>query len=402
MWYHVPAKGAFDENLEEQRLDGKPVLMWWEGDPDKTGSGGGSLFVANEHYRRIAAIRPRRGWLINLHDALISRREVWLIAERILSVNHARYRISRLDDYAVQEYDLRTGRLLRTWDAFNPGRAPHVPLSESVIRRKGTWDPYHANSIQLVGSHEFLVSLRNTSAAYLVDIRSGKVVWTLGGKRSTFKIPPAARFSFQHDVSLYPGGIVTMFDNRCCAEDGSPRANVAAGPARGLTLKLNFKTRAVSLIRQYLHRPAVHVAFLGSMETLPNGNTLVGWGAPYFTEYSPSGTPLLDATLAHGYVTYRVEFASSWVGRPFYPPAAVVKDTGDTKTVYVSWNGATEVTAWEVLIGSNPAHLKMVARQRKIGFETAITLPAQRFRVLRLKALDSQGRTIGTRTVEVP
>ena len=390
VWYHVPPQGSFDYNLQEQTLGGKPVLMWWEGSPDKTGSGAGSLYVVNEHYRLIATVRPRGGWLINLHDALIHGRDVWLTGERIMPVSAARYGVSAIDDNAVQEYDLRTGRLLRTWDAL-----AHVPPGESKIRRAGTWDPYHANSIQLVGSHEFLVSMRNTSAAYLVDIRSGRIVWTLGGKRSSFKLPGMARFSFQHDVSLHPGGVVAMFDDRCCAEDGSPRGNIAAGPSRGLVLKLHFKTRTVSLVHQYLHRPSITGAFLGSTQVLANGNVLVGWPAPYFTEYSSSGTPLLDAKLEHGYVSYRARLTPNWVGTPFYPPSVAVIDNAATKTVYASWNGATQVAAWDVLVGSTTDHLKLVARKRKTGFETAIRLPARSFKYLWLNALGARGRPIG-------
>ncbi len=69
--------------------------------------------------------------------------------------------------------------------------------------------------------------MRNTWAAYLVDIATGKIEWTLGGKRSSFKFGPGADFQWQHDVALAPGSSagaprsrITMFDDHCCQLTG--------------------------------------------------------------------------------------------------------------------------------------------------------------------------------------
>ena len=43
-------------------------------------------------------------------------------------------------------------------------------------------------------------------------------------------------------------------------------------------------------------------------------------------------------------------------------------------TVEASWNGATAVSAWEVLAGSSPASMSVVATQPRAGFETTITV----------------------------
>ncbi len=396
------------QDLKLQRFEGKPVLTWWEGKVNRLGIGTGTLYAADEHYRLVAHLNAARGWSLDPHDAVLSGHDAWVVVLR--PVNHVdlrRYGGSKdgmLFDNAVQEYDLRSGRLLRTWDALNPGRAPHVPLSDSVVGAQvPPWDPYHINSLQLVGSHGLLVSMRDTSSVYLVDLRSGKIVWTLGGKHSSFRTPRAARFHLQHDVLLHRGGIVTMFDNRCCALEGPHRAEILYGPTRALVLKLRFKRRAVSLVHQYLHTPPLHSDVWGSLQELANGNVLVGWGAePYFSEYNAAGKRLLDMRFEDGNGSYRVLSTSTWVGMPSYPPSAALQDTGGVKTLYVSWNGATQVAAWQVLVGSSTAHLSVVARKRKIGFETAIRLPNKSFGVVRVKALNTRGRALGSRTLTVP
>ena len=105
-----------------------------------------------------------------------------------------------LDDSAVQEYDLATGKLLYNWDALD-----HIRLTDSwaTLPTNGfPWDAYHVNSVQLIGNGTFLVSMRDTWAAYLVDIKTGHIEWTLGGKHSSFKFGPSAAFQWQHDVTL--------------------------------------------------------------------------------------------------------------------------------------------------------------------------------------------------------
>jgi hypothetical protein len=402
VWFESPPSIGLALDLKQQRFEGKPVLSWWQGTQGSTGSGAGKLYVVDEHYRLVATLTGRGGWQIDSHDAVISGHNVWVTAERFLQPeNFSRYggtARGTLWDAAVQEYDLRNGRLLRTWDALR-----HVPLSESETgapqQQAGTWDAFHLNSIQLIGSHSFLVSMRNTSAIYMVDARTGRIRWTLGGKRSTFRLPGRARFSFQHDARLHRGAVVTLFDDRCCDLEGSRPSSTPAGPSRGLVLKLGFKAHRASLIRQYLHHPPLYAAWEGSMRQLASGNVLIGWGtSPYFSEYSSRGRLLLDAE-DRGGESYRVLFTSSWVGTPFYPPTAAVHNRNGRSTLYASWNGATEVAIWEVLAGPGPAHLRVVARQPRQGFETAIGVPARAFSVLRLQALNASGRVIGARSL---
>ncbi len=406
VWY----KPGPVHDLKLQSFDGKPVLTWWLGQFNSYGVGSGVLYVVDEHYRVIATLRAAHGWSLDMHEAVLDGHDAWVTVYRTLQ--DAKYgssptaRRGLLLDYAIQEYDLRTHKLLRTWDPLNAGKKAHVPLSESQASQPDAaeptlpWDPYHINSIQLIGAHDLLVSMRDTSAVYLVDIKTGKIVWTLGGKRSSFKMPASAVFKFQHDVSLHPGGVVTMFDNECCLYEPD-RSAIPYEPSRGLILKLNFKRRRATLLNQYLHVPSVYAGAEGSMQLLANGNVLVGWGTDhFFSEYSRGGTLLLDAQTLGS--SYRDLLGSVWAATPRYPPSAVIQTTGATKTLYVSWNGATTVASWQVLGGSDPAHLTAVAKAPKAGFETAIPLPSQSFTVVQVRALDAKGHTLGSRLLTVP
>jgi hypothetical protein len=68
-------------------------------------------------------------------------------------------------------------------------------------------------------------------------------------------------------------------------------------------------------------------------------------------------------------------------------------------TVYASWNGASEVASWQVLVGSSASTLKPAGSAPKTSFETAIPVPGAaggRARIyLAVQALDAAGAVIG-------
>ena len=133
---------------------------------------------------------------------------------------------------------------------------------------------------------------------------------------------------------------------------------------------------------------------------------LVGWGSDslgggelisYFTEYSSSGSVLADYALAGQDVTYRA-YSLPWVGLPLTKPAAAAIDSSGQTTVYASWNGSTQTSAWELLAGRTRASLSPVSITSRTGFETAIaTTTAGPF--FEVKAPDASGKTLGTSAV---
>jgi hypothetical protein len=298
-----------------------------------------------------------------------------------------------LIDSAVQEYDLQTGRLVRSWDALD-----HISLADSraSLPTNGfPWDAYHVNAIDLPGNGTFVVSMRNTWAAYLVDIASGRIVWTLGGRHSNFKFGSGADFQWQHDVQLYKDSpYATVFDDHCCQITGGGTYVSATGPSRGLVLKLDLPARSATLAGQYTHGSSFDSEYMGSIQPLANGNELVGWGSqPFFSEYDTAGRLLLDAVLPRPDISYRARLAQ-WVGLPGYPPMGAARNRGGRTTVYASWNGATQVVSWRVLGGASAGRLRVVAPAAKSGFETAIPVPAGDT-TFELQALDGRGRVLG-------
>jgi hypothetical protein len=253
------------------------------------------------------------------------------------------------------------------------------------------------NAIEVISNDQILLTMRNTWASYLIDAASGGLVWTLGGKASTFSLPANARFAWQHDTRLLPNGEVTLFDDNCCKLLPGGKFAKPGGPSRGLVLKLDTTSHKASLVASYSHSPHLFTAFLGSMQLLPNRNAVVGWGSqPYFSEYSSSGKQLLDAGFPGKDQSYRALWTPNWVGTPFYPPSGAVRTSRGIATVYASWNGATEVTRWEVLGGSSASRLRRLAVKPRAGFETPIVIGKGKYKMLEVQALDAHGHVLGT------
>jgi EmrB/QacA subfamily drug resistance transporter len=396
VWFRPVPEKLVASNLSLQTYEGKPALAWWQGVVTSTGSTeSGEDVVVNQHYQTVATVRGKDGWKLTLHAMVISGEDIWVTANKNIAKNLSSYGGAyngALIDSAVQEYNLKTGKLLRSWDALE-----HIPLGDSraTVPTNGfPWDAYHVNAIDLVGNRAFLVSMRNTWAAYMVNIATGKIEWTLGGRHSSFKFGRGAEFQWQHDVALGPGSTVTMFDDHCCQLTGGGTSVPPTGPSRGLVLKLSQSTHVAMLEAQYGNREGFKSEYMGDTQPLANSNTFVGWGsAPYFSEYSAAGKLLLEAEFPGSDLSYR-SMVEPWVGVPLTPPVGAARRGNGKTTVYASWNGATQVVSWRVLAGPGTDRLAVVSTTAKSGFETAIPVPPS-YASFEVQALDARGRVIG-------
>ncbi len=398
VWFKPVPTRFIASNLSLQTWAGKPVLAWWQGVVTNTGATEkGEYVIVDQHYRTLATLHGANGWVLTVHELVIRGNHAWVTANRNVPRDLSKYGGAyngAFIDSAVQEYDLKSGKLLRTWDALR-----HIPLSDSqaTLPTNGfPWDAYHVNAINLLGDGTFVVSMRNTWAAYKVDIATGRIIWTLGGRHSNFRFGSGAQFQWQHDVILYPGSpYISVFDDHCCQITGGGTYVSPSAPSRGLVLKLDQRARTATLAGQYFHGADFDAQYMGSIQPLAGGNELVGWGsAPYLSEYSPSGQLLMDAVFPGHDLSYRAR-VEPWVGLPLYPPAGAARRSGSKTLVYASWNGATRVASWKVLAAHGSGRMAVVGWYNTSGFETAMPV-APGYGRFQVQALDSSRHVIGT------
>jgi len=256
------------------------------------------------------------------------------------------------------------------------------------------FDFFHLNSIDPLANGRTLISARNTSTLYELNTTTGQVLTNIGGKHSDFKLASGAATAFQHDATVLPSGVISVFDN-----GGVPQVH---SQSRALILSVNPAAKTDSVVAEYEHsNPTLLSGSQGNVQSLEDGNVLVGWGAePYFSEFTAGGQLLYDAHMHGSYQAYRT-YRFPWAGTPAEPPAIAASPEGAGKPVkvYASWNGDTRTASWQVLAGPSPQQLAPVASAPRSGFETAITTPSAEAYVA-VQALDSSGAVLGTsRTV---
>jgi len=262
----------------------------------------------------------------------------------------------------------------------------HVDVAESYSPAGYPWDYFHINSIDVDHDGHLLISGRNTWAVYKVHRHTGAIMWRLGGKRTDFALGKGARFAFQHDARRHgsAGTSISVFDN-----GGAERRQVES-QSRGLFLTLDHRAKTATVAREYTHSPPIFGRQMGNVQVLPNGNVFVGWGTdPHTTEFAADGTVRFDATLPYGGENYRA-FRFPWTAKPSDSPA-LVRAQG---SLWASWNGATEVSAWRVDAGPSPTQLRPDETRARAGFETPLAAPAGATYAVAV-ALNRDGEALG-------
>jgi hypothetical protein len=391
VWFDPVPSGDVATDFRVQRYQHQPVLTWWQGQA-RGGVGYGEDVVLNRSYQQVAAIRKANGLRPDLHDFELTPRGTALITAyfpvwwNASSVHGARRQV--VLDSVVQEVELRTGLVRFQWDSLD-----HVPLRDSYapVPKTGAkaYDYFHVNSVVQKPDGRLVISARTTWAVYELDQQTGRVLWTLGGKRSSFRLGRGVAFAFQHDARFLPHSstLMSVFD------DGAGPPDVHK-QSRAITIRLNYHRMTASLVRADEHAPSVLVPFEGNVQDLPDGNQFVGWGgSPYFSEFDRRGRLIFDARFVGGNSTYRA-FVFPWRGTPRTVPALASSTDGNDETVYASWNGATDVASWRVLGGSNPKSLAPVAVAPEEGFETSISIVPVAY--VAVQALAPSGRVLAT------
>jgi Arylsulfotransferase (ASST) len=417
VWYDPLPDGESAFDFQVQRYRGQPVLTWWQGTEDNpafgafgAGIGQGEDVIMNNHYQIIKIIAGDSSFEPDEHEFDLTPQGNALISG-YTDVPHVDLSSvggstdGTVIDSIVREINVQTGRVLLDWSAL-----AHVPITDShalPLFGNSPWDFFHINSISLAPGGGLLISARHMWALYDINPNTGNIDWTLGGKHSTFTVAPDATFAWQHDPRFINRNEIQLFDD----EAGVPFAP-ATSQSRALWIRLDYATRTVSLVKQLI-QPAgqPESTSQGSVQTLPDGHVIIGWGsAGTFSEYNSTGLQLLQGSLPtpdgtttlptgqvvpNSWSTYRV-FKHRWTGTPATPPLAAAQSNSPGHwTVSAAWNGATRIANWVVLAGPSQQHLTPVATAPWNGLITPISITGANINYVSVVALTKTGRQLG-------
>jgi hypothetical protein len=387
LWFR---EGAADLTTGDAFVDsylGRPAIFWFEGTtPYGPGNYRGEWVVVDGSYSEVARLRMANGYQADIHDLFLTDRGSALmvayspvVCTGLAALADCTPGITVLDA-VVQEVDLASGTVLFEWHSLD-----HVPLSDALVAGyPPVFDYFHINSVAEDTDGDILISARNTSALYKIDKTSGSIEWSFGGRSGSLAAvgdPEAIEGpDFPHHLRTLGGGQYSYFDN------GSRR-----GKSRGAVFDVDAGAGTATYSSILEVSPSVFANTQGTMQSLPAGGFLVGWGGSgRITEYDAGGSVVFDATLGgSSYRQYRFE----WSGSPTVPPGVASTASGGDMDVAMSWNGDTRTADWRVLTGASPTAMTTAATVAKSGFETTATVAAAPF--VAVEALDGDGEVLG-------
>jgi len=313
----------------------------------------------------------------------------------------------------MYEIDVATNQVLFSWKSLDhldqlPFSASLYPLgSEGFTGENQTvaWAYFHINAL-CPFEDAYLISSRYMCSAMAIA-PDGHVKWRVQGRDGgDFTLGNGTDFCYQHDVRILPERPVSgasnvtlhMHDNHNCPIDNG------SVPSSGKSLLLDVERKTVTLKHKYINESGpIYSTALGSYQPLADGNVFIGHGwIPILEEYTHAGEIL--TTIQFGVAAKRPEggylsplkptlsyraFKQHWLGCPAAPPDIAAERANVGVTVYASWNGATEVEAWEVY-GGNSTQLARLATVKRSGFETAVEIPLVNF--VQVRAIARKGR----------
>lgn len=405
-------------NFKIQNYLNEPHLTFWAG--NKVGGiGQGYYLVLNSSYdvvHKVLAKSPpahpddiRSG---DIHEFMLTDSGTALLTV-YNTTTHDLSAMGRptegwMADSLFQEVDVATNELLFEWrasDHLDPATSSKYINPFGGYKESNPYDFFHINSVQKDKNGDYLVSSRHLHAVMTVSGKTGEIVWVLGGQFNVFDDlsgGKATSFSWQHTARWVDEekGILSLFDN------GS------AGPimtdvyeSKGLLIQVDLEKKTARLVQDYRSRDGILSASQGSVQVLDSDDmfeqekhVFVGWGSSgAYSEHSMSGDLLCETHISASMTywwervkSYRATKTFKWIGRPQQPPAAVMS----SDKIYVSWNGATEVAAWQLegrKEGVVDSEWQTIDIKEKEGFEDSFTLPDETFAAYRVAALDNSG-----------
>ena len=313
IWFHPLPPHQLAADFRTQTYLGKPVLTWWQGPADLGAVSGGTDYIYNDRYQKIAEVKGGNGYSADGQEFLITPRNTALIvADTITTANLTSIggpADQKVVDSIVQEINISTGKVLFQWNA-----ADHVPYQDSEQPRPASaatpWDWFYINAVHLDTDGNLLISARFAWAVYKVSQRTGNIIWVLGGKHSTFRLKAAPGqvldmageiFAYQHDPEAIGHDEYTLFD-----DESSGNSSYLLRYSRVVTVRLDLATKVATLVKSVRQPEGLLATEEGNAQTTRNGDLFVSWGnLAYISEFSPTGQLLFNAQLPGVDITYR-------------------------------------------------------------------------------------------------
>ena len=243
----------------------------------------------------------------------------------------------------------------------------------------------------------------------------GSIIWRLGGDKTDFKMVDDYKLMHMHHVRIRDFADInipkelhgkvskethlalSIFDNSFFIHGGRPPTTRSSS---AVVVLLDLVAMTGKVIERYTHPEDKYACLFGSFQFLANGDRFIGWGGGRgFSQYTQNNELIYHAEIASQtmpYWSYRT-FKGPWSAKPNTLPDLHTYSWNCywNTSMYVSWNGATDVKSWRFYGGSSEdGPYDVMAFAAKDGFETRAMAPAF-VKYAYVEALHADGSELG-------
>ena len=167
----------------------------------------------------------------------------------------------------IQEFN-ENHELILDWFAFD-----HLNIQDftnlNLTNSEFSW--MHGNSIEIDYDDNLIISDRRSSQLIKIHRTTGSILWILGGPLNSFEIVNDSfeGFSKQHDARRLDNSNILLFDNGNNHEPPTSRV---------VEYQIDEENMIATLVWEFFNPYGDLSASMGSVQRLPNENTLINWG----------------------------------------------------------------------------------------------------------------------------
>ena len=175
-----------------------------------------------------------------------------------------------IEGLIIQELDANHNLVFQwsSWDHFHVTDNTYLNLTSSSL-------PFiHANAIDIDFDGHFLISSRGLDEITKIHRTTGEVIWRWGGSQNEFNFINDYPFTHQHSIQSLGGNRYLLYDNGNYSAQHTGTINIS----RAVEYVLDTNLMTAEKVWEFVHPDSLYTPTIGSVQRLPNGNTLIDFG----------------------------------------------------------------------------------------------------------------------------
>ena len=176
-----------------------------------------------------------------------------------------------VEGLVIQEMDINHNLVFewKSWDHF------HVTENSYLFPWTSSNLPFiHANAIDIDFDDNLLLSSRGLDEITKINRVTGDIIWRFGGSQNQFTFINDYPFTHQHSINSLGSNRYLLFDNGNFSSQYTGTVNIS----RAVEYELDTVLMTATKVWEFIHPDSLFTPSIGSVQRLPNGNTLINFG----------------------------------------------------------------------------------------------------------------------------